>query len=87
MKKNFLFIAITAVLIAASIGTYQYFRSPSKAIDLDPVFTGSSLDFSRQFQSGLIHTNDVVQLEGEIIAHEEHSLSLIGVLLISRFDI
>ena len=87
MKKNFLFIAITAVLIVASVGTYQYFRSPPKAIDLDSVFTGSSIDFSRQFQSGLIHTNDVVQLEGEIIAHEEHSLELIGGLLISRDDI
>ena len=86
MKKNFLFIAITLFLIAALVGTYQYFRSPTKAIDQDSVFTGSSMDFAMQVQSGRIYANDVVQLEGEIVAHEEHSLELIGGVLISRDD-
>ncbi|HCY25557.1 MAG TPA: hypothetical protein DHU80_04925, partial [Cryomorphaceae bacterium] len=78
MKKNFIFIAIALFLIASLVGTYQYFRSPTKAIEQDSVFTGASMDFARQFQTGMIHANDIIQLEGEIIAREQYSLELIG---------
>ncbi|MDE0987271.1 MAG: hypothetical protein OSA02_07085 [Schleiferiaceae bacterium] len=86
MKKNFLFIAIALFLIASLVGTYQYFRSPTKAIEQNSVFTGASMDFAQQYQTGMIHANDIIQLEGEIIAHEEHSLELIGGVLILRDD-
>jgi len=86
MKKNFIFIAIALFLIASLVGTYQYFRSPTKAIEQDSVFTGASMDFARQFQTGMIHANDIIQLEGEIIAREQYSLELIGGVLISRDD-
>lgn len=68
------------------MGTYQYFRSPTKAIEQNSVSTGASMDFAQLYQTGMIHANDIIQLEGEIIAHEQYSLELIGDVLILRDD-
>jgi len=86
MKKNLVFIAIALILTGALVGSYQYFRAPTKAVNEDPVFTGSSMNFARQFQTGMVRANDVVQLEGEVIASEQSSLELVGGILISRDD-
>ncbi|MCH1535044.1 MAG: hypothetical protein L7S65_08840 [Schleiferiaceae bacterium] len=69
---------------ALSIGLYQYFRTPEKAMEQQPVFEGSADGFAGLLMDYEWETGTVVQLSDTIQSAERKSITFPQGIIITR---
>lgn len=69
---------------ALSIGLYQYFRTPEKAMEQQPFFEGSADGFAGLLMDSKWETGTVVQLSDTIQSAERKSITFPHGIIITR---
>lgn len=83
MKKVLITLAFF-VTGAVSIGLYQYFRTPEKAIEQEPVFEGSADGFAGILMDSEWETGAVVQLSDTIQSAERKSITFPNGIIVTK---
>ncbi len=69
---------------ASSIGLYQYFRTPEKAMEQEPVFEGSADGFAGILMDSIWETGTVVQLSDTILSAERKSITFPHGIIVTK---
>ena len=69
---------------AASIGLYQYLRTPEKAMEQEPVFEGSADGFAGILMNYEWETGTVVQLSDTIQSAERKSITFPNGIIVTK---
>ena len=83
MKKVLITLAFF-ITGAVSIGLYQYFRTPDKAMEQQPVFKGSADGFAGILEDLEWETGAVVQLSDTIKSAESKSISFSNGIIVTK---
>jgi outer membrane protein assembly factor BamA len=83
MKKVLITLAFF-ITGAVSIGLYQYFRTPEKAMEQKPVFEGSADGFAGILLDSEWETGAVVQLSDTIQSAESKSITFPNGIIVTK---
>ena len=83
MKKALITLAFF-ITGAVSIGLYQYFRTPEKAMEQKPVFEGSADGFAGILMDFEWETGTVIQLSDTIQSAERKSITFPNGIIVTK---
>ena len=83
MKKALITLSFF-VTAAVSLGLYQYFRTPEKAMEQEPVFEGSADGFAGILMDFEWETGTVIELSDTIQRAERKSITFPNGIIVTK---
>jgi hypothetical protein len=84
MKKKLLYTGTVVFLAAVFFGLYEFFRTPSKANQMKPIYEGSASEFVEFLQENPLESGAVLRINDNIVSTESKSVTFPAGVIATR---